>query len=240
MKFPAFEATAERVYAQIPQDYKAGIDGLVVSRAAVPHPERPDVWTLGECLTDAWPADVHGPESTRSTVVLYWGSFRALAREDDGFDWDEEIRETLTHELRHHLESLASEDQLEEVDYAVDEDFKRADCEPFDPWYFQHGEPEGGGVYRIERHAFLEQPWAPAAFAATERIVFRWGGRGWTVPRPERLGDLHFVLVEGATEPPETLELVLVRKRSWLETARRVFGASRLEVLESEAEAVPE
>lgn len=241
MKFAEFQAAAERAYAEIPEEYKAGIDGVAVSREAVPDRELPDVYTLGECLTDSWPADVHGPQSTRSSVVLYWGSFRELARLDPDFDWYEEIWETLTHELRHHLESLAADDQLEDVDYAVDQDIRRSEGREFDPWYFQRGDPERGGAYRIERHVFLEQVWTAIAFAADLRIHFDWGGRGWSIPRPEQLGDLHFVLVEGATEPPESLELVLVRRRSWVETLRSLLlSAPPLEVLESEAVATPD
>jgi hypothetical protein len=240
VKYAAFEAAAERAYAEIPESYKTGIDGLVVSREAVPHPELPDVFTLGECLTESWPSDWQGPETTRSSVVLYWGSFKNLARQDPEFDWDEEIWETLTHELRHHLESLADEDQLEDVDYAVDEDFKRGDGHDFDPWYYQRGDPEGGGAYRIERHVFLEQEWSDARFEAADIVPFEWGGRRWRIPRPERLGDVHYVLVEGATEPPESLELVLVRRRSWWESVRSALGTSRPDVIESEAVAEPE
>ena len=239
MKFAAFEAAAAHAYAEIPESYKVGIDGLVVSREAVPHPELPDIYTLGECLTESWPSEMHGPQTTRSSVVLYWGSFRNLAQQDPEFDWSEEIWETLTHELRHHLESLAEEDQLEDVDYAVDEDFKRLEGHDFDPWYYQRGDPEEGGAYRIERHVFLEQEWSDARFESAETIAFAWGGRRWTIPRPERLGDVHYVLVEGATEPPETLELVLVRRRSWWESVQRALGTSRPEVVESEAVAEP-
>ena len=239
MKFAAFEAAAERAYAEIPDSYKVGIDGLVVSREAVPHPELPDIFTLGECLTESWPSDWQGPESTRSSVVLYWGSFKNLAHQDPEFDWSGEIWETLTHELRHHLESLADEDQLEDVDYAVDEDFKRVEGHDFDPWYYQRGDPEGGGAFRIEQHVFLEQEWTVARFDAAERIAFDWRGRRWTVARPGRLADIHFVLVEGATEPPETLELVLVRRRSWWESVRGAVTGSRPDVAESEAVAEP-
>jgi hypothetical protein len=239
VKFAAFEAAAERAYAEIPESYKVGIDGLLVSREAVPHADLPDIYTLGECLTESWPSDWQGPETTRSSVVLYWGSFKSLAHQNPDFDWDEEIWETLTHELRHHLESLAAEDQLEDVDYAVDEDFKRVDGHDFDPWYYQRGDPEGGGAYRIEHHVFLEQEWSDAGFEEAEVIAFERGGRRWRIPRPDRLGDVHFVLVEGATEPPETLELVLVRRRSWWESVRRAVGSSRPEVVESEAAAEP-
>src|SRR5690606_24793658 len=110
LKYAEFERRAQQVYESIPAAYKAGVDGLVASREAHPHPELPDIWTLGECLTESWPSEWQGPETTRSVVVLYWGSFRSLAAQDETFDWEEEIWETLTHELRHHLESLASED----------------------------------------------------------------------------------------------------------------------------------
>ena len=109
----------------------------------------------------------------------------------------------------------------------------------FDPWYYQRGDPEGGGAYRIEHHVFLEQEWTEGRFEAAERVAFEWGGARWSIARPERLGDLHFVLVEGATDAPETLELVLVRKRSWWENVRGALVGSRPEVVASEAVAEP-
>ena len=240
MKFAAFRAAAQRAYREIPEHFKTGIDGLVVSREEVRHPELPDIYTLGECLTESWPSDWQGPDTTRSSVVLYWGSFRRLAALDDGFDWEGEIWETLTHELRHHLESLAAEDRLEDVDYAADQGFKRAEGLDFDPWYYQHGDREGPGAYRVEEQLFLEQEWGEDRYEAASQIPFEWTGSRWTVPRPERLGDAHFVLVTGVVQPPETLELVLVRRRSWWQDARRLLGTTRLDVLESEAEAEPQ
>ena len=237
MKFQAFQAAAGRAYQEVPDRYKTGIEGLVVSRVAVAHPELSDVYTLGECLTESWPSDWQGPDTTRSSVVLYWGSFKNLSRQDPGFDWEREIWETLTHELRHHLESLAAEDQLEDVDYAMDEGFQRAEGLEFDPWYYQRGDREGEVVYRVEDQLFLEQHWAEGAFAAADEIPFEWGGRRWAVPAPERLGDVHFVLVHGVVDAPATLELVLVRRRTWWEDVKRAVGGSRVQVLESEGEA---
>ena len=236
MRFAEFQASAERAYREIPEHYKQGIEELVVSRDAIKHPELDDIYTLGECLTDSWPSEWKGPETTRSSVVLYWGSFKNLAARDPEFDWEGEIWETLTHELRHHLESLAAEDQLEDVDYAADEGFKREDGLPFDPWYYQHGDPDGAGVFRVEEQVFIEQLWEAAAFDAAEEIGFSWAGRRWAIPRPDRLGDVHFVLVFG---PPEAdpLELVLVRRRSWWDQVKGVLATSGLEVIESEAEA---
>ncbi len=212
----------------------------MVSREALPDPSHADAWVLGHCLTESYPSDWTGPETTRSLVVLYWGSFRSLARRDESFDWEEELWETLTHELRHHLESLAREDALEGVDYAVEETFKRDDGVDFDPWYYQRGEELAKGVFRVERSFYLEQVWRVEAFERAERIAFEWHGTRYRIPRPERLGDVHFVWIEGADTGPASLELVLVRRRSWWEDVRRLGSMYRPVVLESEAEAEPD
>jgi len=112
MEFEAFEAAARAAYQEIPDAFKEGVGGLVVSREALVHPEYPDVFTLGHCLTEDHPSDYGSPDTTRSVIALYWGSFRQLAKLDPSFDWADELWETLTHELRHHLESLAGEDEL--------------------------------------------------------------------------------------------------------------------------------
>jgi predicted Zn-dependent protease with MMP-like domain len=237
VKFDAFRQVAERAYDEIPEGYKQGIEGLVVSREAVKHPELDDLYTLGECLTENWPSEFQGPDTTRSSVVLYWGSFKNLAARDSEFDWEGEIWETLTHELRHHLESLAAEDALEDVDYAADEAYKREDGLPFDPWYYQKGEPAGAGVYRIEERIFIEQLWGRAAFEAAGEVPFVWAERRWAIPRPDRLGDVHYVLVHGVAADDQVLELVLVRRRSWWEQVKGALRGAELEVLESEAEA---
>jgi len=227
------------VYESIPDDYKEGVDGLVLSREARHHPTLPDILTMGECLTEDYATDWSGPDTTRSVVVLYWGSFRSLADRDPDFDWEEELWETLTHELRHHLESLAREDALEGVDYAADETFKRDEGLTFDPWYYQHGEAVAPGVYRVERNVYVEQLWSEQAFSSTDECEFVWSGISYRIPRPSELGDLHFVWIHGVVQPPETLELVLVRKRTWWEDAKRLLGVRRPVVLESEARAEP-
>jgi len=236
MKFAAFRAAAERAYGEIPERFKTGIEGLIVSRDAVPSPGLLDVYTLGECRTESWPSDWQGPDTTRSSVVLYWGSFESLSEHDPEFDWDDEIWETLTHELRHHLESLADEDRLDKVDYAMDQGFNRAEGLVFDPWYYQRGDPEGSGTYRVEEHVFLEQQWSDQRFKTMGKIPFQWRGRNWFVRRPDRLGDVHFVWVHGVVEPPEILELVLVRRRSWWEILIGFLRTARTEVIESEAD----
>ena len=124
MTFEEFERQAREAWEDIPLAYKEGVDGLTVRRAAPAHPDHADVFTLGECLTEEHASDFGSAETTRSIIALYWGSFQALARKNPEFDWDGEIWETLTHELRHHLESLAGDDALEDVDRAADETFR--------------------------------------------------------------------------------------------------------------------
>ncbi len=68
-----------------------------------------EVFRLGEYL-DPGPPTVLAPEGLGRHIALYYGSFLAVA--DQGFDWEAEAWETLLHELRHHLESLAGREDL--------------------------------------------------------------------------------------------------------------------------------
>ncbi len=206
-------------------------------REAVGHPTLPEVFTLGHCLTEEHFSEFAGPETTRSIIVLYWGSFRNLAELDPDFDWDGEIWETLTHELRHHLESLARDDELEGVDYAADELFNRQEGYEFDPWHYQQGERLGGGLYSVEGHHYLEQIWGKAAFERATHVDFEWRGATYRFPRPAELGDMHFVSVGGADFEKDRLEVVLVRRRSWWEDAKSLASGTTANVLESEAAA---
>jgi hypothetical protein len=242
MRFDVFQRKARKAFASIPEHYREGIDGLTVSAEALPHPTLPDIYTLGHCLTESYPSDWTGPETTRSVVVLYHGSFRELAQLDPDFDWEEELWETLTHELRHHLESLASQDELGGVDYAMDEGFKRAEGLDFDPWYYQHGDRIAEGVFQVENHFFIEQPWTPEAFEGATELAFGWHGGEWRIPRPATLGDVHYVWVDGVDVGGGHLQLVLVRRRSWRQSLRGLLRreeASTLELWESDATATP-
>jgi len=239
LKFQEFEKAAQEAYEAIPDEFKEGVDGVVVSRESPAHPDLPDVFTLGQCMTEDYVSDWGSPDTTRSVVALYWGSFKSLAARDPDFDWDGELWETLTHELRHHLESLAREDGLEGVDYASDETFKRDDDLDFDPWYFQHGDSVGPEVYKVEDNFYVEQAWRAADFDDAPHLELTWEGTTFRMPRPEALGDVHFVWVHGVVDAPRTLEIVLVRRRSWWGDAKRLVGMYRPVVLESEVHAEP-
>lgn len=239
MQFEAFEALAWRYWEEIPHEYKAGIDGVVVERRATRHPALPEVYTLGECRTESYPSEYGGPETTRSVVVLYYGSFVRLAHQEPEFDWEEELWETLTHELKHHLESLAGEAELEELDYAADENFKRLEGEPFDPFFFRAATPEAGGVWRVEREVFLEREYRSPEELGAE-IEFTWRGERYRIARPEALGDVCFLWVEEGLErgPGEEVTLVLVRRYGAMATLGRLLRGRRAEVVEAEGRAV--
>lgn len=45
-------------------------------------------------------------------IVFYYGSFMALLKDDPLQAWEEEIMDTVVHEMQHHLESMAGRDDL--------------------------------------------------------------------------------------------------------------------------------
>lgn len=237
MKFDTFSRRAHEAFESIPEEFREGVDGLVIRPEKVPHPTYADVHTLGQCITEPYPSDWSGPETLRSVVVLYHGSFRALAAQDPDFDWEEELWETLTHELRHHLESLADEDDLEGVDYAMEEAFHRAEGQDFDPFYYQSGLEIAPGLFQVEYDFFLEQEWSREDLQAARHIDFEWHGQGYRVSRPPLLGDIHYLWVTGVEVGPGALQLVLIRRRSLLERLKGVGKGRELDLRESEAAA---
>ena len=240
MDFNAFEREARRVFDSIPARYRDGLDGLTVHRRALRHPRFDGVFTLGECVTESWPSSWESAETVRSVVLLYWGSFRALARSDPRFDWAGQIWETLTHELRHHLESLADTDELCGVDYAMEQTFRRVEGNDFEPHYYRRGDRIAPNVYAVEDDVYIEQRWTKGELGRAGRVRFGWAGRRYSVPVPVELGDVTFVGVVAGVEAPPYLELVLVRKTSWMDRLRAAFGGRPLGIHESEAEAEAE
>ena len=60
-------------------------------------------------------------------INLYYGSFAALAEQEDWTeeDWRQELRQTLAHELTHHMESRAGTHALDDRDAAELAEFRR-------------------------------------------------------------------------------------------------------------------
>jgi hypothetical protein len=232
LRFEEFERHARAEWERIPEGYRRGVDGLVIERDAAAHPTAPDVYTLGECVTESYPSDFDGPDTIRSVVVLYYGSFRRLAALDSAFDWKDELWETLTHELQHHLEALADDEGLIDLDYAVDQNFKRQDGQPFDPMFFRAGEPIGDGVYRVERTVFIEM----GTRDAPREHRFEWKGRSWRVEIPPASTPILYLTVEGVQdERVDELCLVVVREQSLTERIRAIWRRTPPEVAEAVA-----
>ncbi|HEX2187617.1 MAG TPA: metallopeptidase family protein [Longimicrobiaceae bacterium] len=233
MTFAEFERRAHEVFDGIPPEYREGVDGLAVERRAVAHPELPEVYTLGECLTETYPTEWGGAGEVRSVVVLYYGSFLRLSRMEEEWDWEEEIFETVTHEVRHHLESLALEDDLEVRDYADDQNFARREGAPFEPLFFRSGEPLGPGAWEVSGDVFLEREIRPGDAPPGAAVSIEWEGRTLAVPVPDPLGDVHFVTLEDVPAPKGDLVVVLRRRRGPWESLRALFSGRKPEVLES-------
>ncbi|MER3484073.1 MAG: hypothetical protein C4332_13885 [Meiothermus sp.] len=119
MNYEAFAELADGLWDSIPADYKHGLQGMHVLEAIKRDPDEPGLVRLGEYLSSGYPSVLGGFEGIGRHVALYYGSFAYIARGDPGFDWEGEVWETLLHELRHHLETLAWNDDLvqEDIEY---------------------------------------------------------------------------------------------------------------------------
>lgn len=220
-----FEIMVRAMARELPDAFLSGIEGITVTPKAVPHPVRAGVYTLGECVPHDFAGD-EGVTQIRSEVLLHYGSFASLAGGDPAFDWRHEAWETLTHEVRHHLEWRARAPDLERLDDAAEANYARHEGggEPFEPLFFQDGEPVAPGVTKVEDDVFIDLPLAGRAHAAAadaER-TFTWHGRAWRVPLPAALPDVLFLVVEGVKpEPAGELVLVVRRKPGARDVLRR-------------------
>jgi hypothetical protein len=215
MRWDDFRALVERLARDVPREFREGIVAVEVSRATVPHPLRADVYTLGECIPIEWTGT---GADLQSRVVLYHGSFVALARLGP-FDWREEAWETLAHELRHHLEWRANAGALEAYDWAAEENFKRHEGQAFDPAFYRSGEVVAPGVYKVDDDVFLERD----ARRGKGDVDFVWHGEPYRAPVPtaQRRASL-FVTLDGLREPPPgDAVLVLPRAPSIFDLFRR-------------------
>jgi hypothetical protein len=208
MRLSDFEAMVRRIADEVPSEFLQGIAEVAVSPRTVPHPERAEIYTLGECIP--LPAgEAASSEGIQSRIVLYYGSFAALARLQDGFDWREEAWETLTHEVRHHLEWRARAPELEAFDRAVEQNFARQDGAAFDPLFYLDGEPAGEAAFRVEDDVFLDR----VVTESPSVVTVQWRGRSYRVDVPAQSTLPAFLTLDGVAEaPPGELVLVLRRK----------------------------
>ena len=210
----------DRLAHEVPAEFRNGIVAVEVSPKTVPHPVRGDVFTLGECIPLEWSGD---GADLQSRIVLYHGSFAALARDRQGFDWRREAWETLAHELRHHLEWRANVAALEAYDWAAEENFARHERQPFDPTFYRSGEQVAAGVYKVDDDVFLERE-RERGRPGEAQIV--WHGRRYRVPLPAGVQPPLFLSLHGlAAEPAGDVVLVVPRKASLFDLWRRPVPA---------------
>ncbi len=208
MRYADFEQLVRRLSRELPAEFLDGVAAIEVSPKTLPHPIREDVYTLGECIpvpVEAGP----GAAELQSRVVLYHGSFQALAKLNEEFDWRTEAWETLTHELRHHLEWRAGRPDLEAYDDAAEANFARGDGAPFDPEFHLAAEPVADGVYRLDDDYFLDQ----TVGTLPPEVRFSWHGRDYLLVPPQGTTLPAFLTVHGVAEPPPG-ELILVLRQA--------------------------
>lgn len=206
MRLDDFRAMVQRLQGDIPDPFQGGVVEIAVSPKTVPDPVRALVYTLGECIPLEWSGS---GADLQSRIVLYHGSFQALARLGGGdFDWREEAWETLTHELRHHLEWQANVANLEAYDWAAEQNFARHEGVAFDPVFYRNGETLGPGVSKVDDDVFIE---TETTAGSGERVEVVWhGARHWvTLPEMDPRAWV-FLTLEGLDEPAPG-EAVLVR-----------------------------
>jgi hypothetical protein len=164
MDFETFAARARQLADAIPSEFMEGVETVDVHEDVLPHPLVPDVFTLGECVTSPH-SDPSGQEPFRSVVHLYYGSFVALAESDPSFDVEAELKETIEHEVQHHIEDRAGANTLHDEDALFEAHARfRAGLEVPAGWYRQ-GEPIAPGLWAVDLDLFLEVNLRPADWA---------------------------------------------------------------------------
>jgi hypothetical protein len=217
MNLTDFKTLVHRLAGEVPEHFLEGISEIAVAPAMLPHPARADIYTLGECIPDPLSED-STLQDLRSRIVLYHGSFQALASGDPDFVWEEVAYQTLTHELRHHLEWRARTDALEDFDRAAEENFARHDGEEFDPLFFLDGEEVVERVYQVDDDFFLDR----IVRRVPGAIEFVWHGARYRAELPADVTLPAYLVVQGLTEPPPgEVVMVLRRKPSILDLFRR-------------------
>jgi hypothetical protein len=126
MTFDEFKAALAEMVDEIPGEFLRELQGVHALPEVKLEPDFHEVYRLGEYLDPGPENFLGGGEGLGRHVALYHGSFARIAEEDPSFDWEDELWETLTHELRHHVESLAGDVSLIEDDLERDRAFRDA------------------------------------------------------------------------------------------------------------------
>jgi len=201
VRFEDFRSLVERLERDIPPQFEGGVADIEVSPKTVPDPVHRDVYTLGECIPLTWTGD---GTDLHSRIVLFYGSFQALARQRPDFDWRTEAWDTLTHELRHHLEFRAHVDALEAYDWAAEQNFARHERKRFDPDFYRSGERIAPGVFKVDDDVFLEGTGD-----------FSWHGKRYRAP-VAGVEPPAFLTLHGLADAPHGDAVLVLRKQASL------------------------
>lgn len=120
LNLEAFEELANRLYDEIPPALLEGLNGgiLIHEEAHQDDDDLPDVYIMGEFIDD--------PFGLGNYIILYYGSFVQVLGDAPIEVWEEELWETMLHEIRHHVELRAGVDDLDLEDLRQLEEFRRA------------------------------------------------------------------------------------------------------------------
>lgn len=191
----------------------------------VTHPHLDDYDTLGECEADLLTesgSHLEGGGGRRSTIHVYYGSFVNLSRDDETFDWEWELRETIEHEVRHHLEDRAGYPNLQKMDWAEEQNEFRRARKAFDPLFYRAGEERELDEFWVVNDCFLE---VRLSRSVLERIAGKlhpvtFGEEVFDVLVPAQGGDVRYVAIEGGWADDDAncgdLIVVFVAGRTWL------------------------
>lgn len=101
LTFDEFADLLDQAVARIPERFLRSLTGGFNVQEA--KKQDGDYYILGEYIEDGWLGNF---------IMFYYGSFKAMLADEPYACWEEEITDTVLHELQHHLESLAGRDDL--------------------------------------------------------------------------------------------------------------------------------
>ena len=108
----------DQMAEEFPEEFYRDLNGgISLLPQAVEDPAGEALYIMGEYCNDMMGRYIN----------LYYGSFAALAEQEDWSeeDWEDELYTTLTHEFTHHVEGLAGERGLEIRDQLALEQYKQ-------------------------------------------------------------------------------------------------------------------
>lgn len=222
MELAEFEEKAHRYFEEIPPEFRERVQGPVIVTERKGHKRVRGMLTLGECLhAPSW----HSEEPLLSTIFLYYGSFASIAARDPDFDVDAELRETVRHEVQHHIEDMAGASRLRDYDWAAEQNALRKDGRPFAPAFWRGGEPVKGSpdLTMLDGDLFLEIALSRGEWADAQRdgLVFTVAGEELEIPGDELRADEELFEFDGPFDAESALhhepadgDLVVIVRRS--------------------------